>query len=359
MSANYTGNKFFQPGNNINNPIIKTKGHEIKEIKSNYYAFAPKYNFENLYIEKLIRDNKQKQLAENRYFYENHDSLSTFGLARAYKKSETERQLNIKRILSNQKYEPKEDITRKDEETKNKSDSLGNKPSYKIITNKIKNMLSPKAEKNEEDISQNEEGLVGLVKNQHEVTMKINITKKNDAKNKLDSLKEKLVGEFNGDKLPELPSEALVGASLLDPLLGVRNLYQKNMDIKQIDLTKTQYSMHYRPLSVFDVTNCENSSNYLKFKPPQRNPNLLKPSTSFDFKTADPEDNPLNRRRLLSGSKQFEINKIKDSLRHKQIQIKDLNNKFIVPDKNEVFYSSFLPIPGVSLKTKEVEKKKK
>ena len=117
--------------------------------------------------------------------------------------------------------------------------------------------------------------------------------------------------------------------------------------------------MHYRPLSVFDVTNCENSLNNLKFKPPQRNPNLLRQSTGFDFKTVDPEDNPLNRRRLLSGSKQFEINKIKDSLRHKQFQIKDLNNKFIVHDKNEVFYSAFLPIPGISLKTKEVEKKKK
>jgi len=356
MSANYSRNKFFKPGNNINNPIIKTKAHEIKEIKSNYYAFAPKYNFENLYIEKLIRDNKQKQLADNRYFYENHDALNTFGLARAYKKSETERQLNIKRILSNQKYEPKEDITRKDEETKNKSDSLGNKPSYKISINKIKNMHSEKAEKHEEDKSKNEEG---LVKNPNEVTMEINIKKKNDAKILLDSLKEKLVGEFNGDKLSELPSEAVVGASLLDPLLSVRNLYQKNIDIKQIDLTKTQYSMHYRPLSVFDVTNCENSLDNLKFKPPQRNPNLLKPSTSYDFKRVDPEDNPLNRRRLLSSSKQFEVNKIKDSLRHKLIQIKDINNKLIVPDKHEVFFSTFLPIPGIRLKAKEVEKKKK
>lgn len=109
-------------------------------------------------------------------------------------------------------------------------------------------------------------------------------------------------------------------------------------------------------MSLYDFTNQETEklSSVKENKKPSYN---HRPSTSIDFQNLDPENNPLNRRRLLSGSKQFEIDKIKSSLIEKNMRINNLRSKFYTPDIPDTG-DLRMPIPGSGL-VEKIEKKKK
>jgi len=158
-----------------------------------------------------------------------------------------------------------------------------------------------------------------------------NFTKKLDSDN------------LNPDELIEIPSEIVAPAQMVNPIFNIRQNYYKTFNLKRVDLAKSRYSMELNPLSVYDLTNV---NKFINEKPLFRKTsiaNLNHPSTSLDFTTLDPENNPLKRRQIITRSKEHELDRIKLILRRKNITIKDLNSKILPPDNFCAYSYDFLP----------------
>ena len=321
-----------------------------------------------MYIEKMNYTYKQKELSEKRYELEKRKVMISFGMARAEKKSETERKNNIKQILNSNRIDDMQTFTKINENLQKRDveNRQGNQiNNFKININKIKNIKNIKENVQipiivSSSLSLNANANVNDTKKINEVVVNIKTDMKSDMDHNhiIEGLKEKLEKEFEGEKIPELPSDALSAANN-NPLFNARFTNHKHLNLKQIDQTKTQYSLHYRPMSVFDITNLSNINSNADFKQKPKNVNLHRPSTSCDFNSLDPENNPLNRRRLLSGSKNFDVNRIKNSLLRKNIQIEGIKDQLLQPEQMISYGMSFLPVAGFNLKPKEETKKAK
>jgi len=360
---NGTGNKFFNPGgtvgSNLNSNVFGSN-QIIKEVKSNYITFCPKYNFENLYIEKMNYNYKQREIADKKYEIEKKKMLVEFGFARAGMKSELDRKQNLRQIVTCRSIN-EQTFTKMNEDMMKKG--LEDKPiNFKINLNHIKN-IKAKDENDPINIKSSIKSMDSQIANNNTIEKKekiINIDsiiKDKNTDNLLNNLQEKLGKDFEGEKVPEIPSEAISTARIVNPLFDARQSYYKTLNLKPIDKMKPEYSIKHNPLSVFDITNLDNVNINPHFKQPPKQVCLHRPSTSLDFKSLDPNNNPLNRRRLLSGSKNFEIDRIKTSLLNKNIHVEDLKSKILPPENKKTYSMNFLPFPGISLMAK-VERKK-
>jgi len=123
-SMNSTGNKFFNSQNLSNSTNFNTQNlnnnnnlfnsvnlnsnniceeadsvHPLREIKSSYSTFRPKYDYKNLLIEKNILTAKQKELAEKRNEEEMKEFINEWGISRARYIEEVEKKNETKKLL--------------------------------------------------------------------------------------------------------------------------------------------------------------------------------------------------------------------------------------------------------------------
>jgi hypothetical protein len=278
-----------------------TVNQSNREVKSLYMTLRPKYNFENLCLENQVNQKKYKELATKRFESEKHTHLKEYGLEKSKQIEEKERIRQIKIILNN--------INNQKILSKTK-EKIVESPNT-ITNNSMIEELDLSTLKNKNENIENSDTL-----KEKRITINGNFSK-NISKNNLENFVEKIQERIDNVEMTNFPSE-MFGKSLFHPILSKR-LFNRDKGINQINLAKSGYALHYRPMSLYDFTNKETEklSSIKESKKPSYN---HRPSTSIDFLNLDPENNPLNRRRLLSGSKQFEIDKIKSSLIEKNMR---------------------------------------
>ena len=357
--TNLAGNLFEQPHRmNIihEEPQIEMK----KDIKAFYSTYKPKYNDENLRIEKLDMDMKNKQLKEKRFIEETKDLMNEWGISRSknqedfvrkremrkiveifeekFRKEEEEAKLALEKRLQEKKNTRKglivDDEDEQDEQMdKGKDEDFdggdeGEEEVEHVVTNKIKNTQG--------------EGEFLLKKNK-EVVQNIKIK----SETLLDKEKLQIDIMLKNEKLPNEMKPAL---SLLNPIINTRSTYGKNRGLNEIDNPKDGYKYHYHPMSIMDEINKEEIYSEAKFK--------KRPLTGINFKPVDKiMDDYLDKRKEISSFRREELVKLKDTLLGKDIHIPltNLENTFLpADDKIKEYPKVFMPRPGTGLLPKTI-----
>jgi len=323
-----------------------------RDIKSFYSTYKPKYESNTLNLEKLDMQMKHKQLKEKRFLEETKDFLHEWGSTKSKKEEEVERKREIKKIFEvfEEKYKKEEEDARiaLDRELKEKKSSrkglivedqeelleIGKEESFKddddeehIVINKVKNMYVDNL----------------LIKNEEKIG---NIKIKSDTIINKSNLPNDLMTK-NQD-LTKLPNEMKPALSILNPIAHTRQIYSKNVNLKEIDNPKDGYAFHYHPLSILENLNNEEIHPERAFK--------KRPLTGINFKPVDKIlDDYLDKRKEISEFRKAELIKLKDTLLNKDIHVPltNLQNALLPPNNIKDNYPKhFLPRPGSGLQPK-------
>ena len=406
-----------------NRKNVNYSSNDIKEIKNSYSYNRPKYNFNQLQVEKEIMESKNKEIREKRNLENIRNALHDFGLKRAFYKMNLSNRIEQMQIINEYK--------RKNEE--NKIENLFKNNNYKqlknlrrtssvILNNNIQNefinkiinesnlphlsvkrrstmdnnFLNDNNFPNKKVITYNIKNLIenklidnGSEKLEKKFTFKVKIKLNKSKSTNLIFIKNKIKESINKK---DIPSDALFKFKGDDNIIKTRTTYQSMCSFNQFDDSKNGYMQHFTPLSGFDMKNCHkftinsipkvnkdkkertitpsifakrnfNSNDYLE---------LRKTMNNFKINELQNLKNSLNKSTNQSISK---IHMTKDdeisgkSFKNEEINMnKTLNHAFLNQVRDSFYPKLFLPKSGsgllnipesIQIGTKKTKKRKK
>lgn len=358
-TASQTHTKFFTPSN----IPVEASFDPVREIKSSYSVFRPKYDYAHLMIEKNSIQAKHKELAEKRNQEEMKEFMNEFGLNKARYKEEAEKKFETQNLINyyenlikpqQEEVEEKEFVEEKVQEVKKTVFLDGNEkidskdintldiaednsncrvnppPIIKVDLNNIKNL----GEDNKLNINREE--------------VNINIKLKNAEglkKESLDAIK---------NKNEKLPLDVVATVKAIDPVFNSRHTYSQMLDVKEVDNQKSEYKNNYNPLSAFDSANIE----VMTLSPVMNKPKN-RPATGYEFVRDNFDgDNLLGQRQTLTNFKQDDYTKLRQTLlkfNNTTVSFRSLKQAFLPPAEDKHYPKFFLPVAGAGLLPRPVD----
>jgi hypothetical protein len=331
-----TGNTFFATSRTkLSEPVEYNR-----EIKTSHGYYRPKYETNNLDLQKQWGNEKHRELAEKKHKEEVKEFLNEWGFSKSRLIEEVERKNELKLLLKNyEKINLKAQGKHNDEEENMDNDNEKNEDDEQEL---------------HIDMDSQNPGVVNNVRN-------MNSTENTNDHHKpvIVDLKKAIIGsEAKGNLGSSLKYRfeknfPLEVASALDndKLSKARKLYGNVVDIQEIDNQKhgEYFSSYKHALSLYD--------NYNDIK--DRNFNEKQPVNSINYKifagnrpnTVNELTNPLRQRRTLSAFEKLnDINMLKNDLNKANVTIplKSLKNALISPDADK-YAKYYLPTRGFGL----------
>jgi hypothetical protein len=357
-TASQTSGKFFQSSSSHRN--LEVGLDPVREIKSSYSYYRPKYDLTNLNIEKNSVQAKHREVAEKRNQEEMKEFMNEYSINKAFYKEEVEKKFATRSLMNFYKAELKEDGQDLDYET-NMNNTYDVACELKFKTN---DELEYEDDIKKEQTVQGIEGTLGIIKvdmnniknigennklilNRDEVC--VNIRLKDDI-----SLKqETLLNTKN--KNEKIPTDSIAILKVIDPLYNTRYNYSKIIDVKEIDNPKTEYKTMYNPLSAYDSMNLNlisSSSSPVKI---YKN----RPSTGYEFVRDNFQKNDLlGQKNILNNHKLNEYYRLKDNLiklNNKTVSFPILKNCFLPPSEDVKYPKFYLPMAGAGMLSRPLE----
>jgi len=326
-----------------------------KEIKSNYISYRPQHNLVNLGLEKMVSDFKNKQIREKNYQVEHKEFLLEFGESKAKQTEEADRLQTIRQVIKSKSKTDVKTFTILNEKinnikNENNDDSSNtnqnNQHSKKVNLKNLKNLEYFQNNRLDKSDSDDNEVKKKVVKREYEKIINLKHLKTKSCENIIENYINKIAElqeNYYNEEDNQLSTDVVPIAKFLNPIYNIRLTFGKNLKLKQIDPVKTKYSHHYKPLSVFDITNLKTISVDPRFRRKDQGACQHYPSTSADFSKLDPEKNPLSRRQIISKTKNFNLNETMSKLIDKKINIKIFKTKMLPPESNTLYSIDFLP----------------
>jgi hypothetical protein len=369
-TANQTQTKFPTP-HNIPNANTVENFDPMREVKSSFSYQRPKYEYSNLMVEKITHQAKNRELAEKRNQEEMKEFMNEFGISRSRFLEEVQKKRETKQVINHYEEKAKLNQSLKEESDEDELKPVEAKTIFVEDEASLKKLKSLDVNNDQTGIAKINTNFIKnlgpdykLKTNSEEIV--INIRVKEDLTKDAHSNLSKYNKKFD-----KIPSEVVSKIKSADPIFNARHTYSKMIDVKEIDQPKTEYKKHYKPLSAFDSSNFpkmninKKDHDYLDHENSfdkttnSKTFTKLRPSTGYQFVRENFDGGDLlKQRRLLSGFKVEEFNKLKATLiknKNTTVCFASLRAAFVNPIDNTQYPKFFLPSAGGSLLSRPVD----
>lgn len=352
FSSTYTSN--FYP--NQNSLPTASDFNPLREIKSSYSYYRPKYDYSNLVVEKTVMQAKHRELAEKRNQEEMKEFLNEFGISKARFNEEVDKKYDTKRVVKHYEEEyRKEEMSLVEDNLNCEDNQYEENENFQNLKSELRNGEISNENIDDENYSYNKVNNCNIKNlgtdnkicaNPHEVKVSIKLKEKS-----INNTKSTWNIFASADKIP---SELTVRLKSVDPVFNARQTYSKMLDIKEVDNPKTDYINHYNPMSAYDNSNVQVLS-----VSPKPGVNKVRPKTGYEFVRDNFEnDNLLKQRKTLNNFKLNDYTRLKDTLikyNNTGVCFHSLKSAF-QPSTEEVQYPKFfLPSSGFGILSRPVE----